>query len=178
VTEVALLAYLMDDAFQGGGIEASGESQALLINLGSVSEDMWHRRLPGCVRTIASIALHVGGCKVMYADHAFGTRALTWESPEVGPWTPQTAPLAETLSWLRSVHERLMAHVLALDDADLVRPRFANWGELPGTRWLLSMRLQHDTYHAGEINHLRSPLSGEDRSAWQVFEGIPAAGSS
>jgi len=38
----------------------------------------------------------------------------------------------------------------------------------------LSMLLQHDTYHAGEINRIRSLLAGEDRWAWQIFEGIPA----
>ena len=40
------------------------------------------------------------------------------------------------------------------------------------TRWLLSTLLQHDTYHAGEINHLRSLLSGEDRWMWQIQLGI------
>jgi hypothetical protein len=27
--------------------------------------------------------------------------------------------------------------------------------------------LQHDLYHAGEINHLRSQLMGDDRWHWQ-----------
>ena len=35
------------------------------------------------------------------------------------------------------------------------------------TRWLLSRLLQHDSYHAGEVNHLRSLIDGDDRWRWQ-----------
>ena len=66
----------------------------------------------------------------------------------------------------------------ALSDDDLAQPRYANWGELRETRWLLSTLLQHDVYHAGEINHIRALLAGEDRWNWQIFEGIdPLAGT-
>ena len=34
------------------------------------------------------------------------------------------------------------------------------------------MLLQHDVYHAGEINRIRSLLAREDRWNWQIFEGI------
>ena len=63
-------------------------------------------------------------------------------------------------------HEALRSHVAALSDADLDTPRKTNWGELRETRWLISVLLQHDTYHAGEINHVRSLLSGNDRWRW------------
>jgi uncharacterized damage-inducible protein DinB len=174
MSAVALLQYLMDEAFGGVGIEESNESQSLMGNLASVDESMWRARPKGSVRTIESIALHVGNCKVMYADHAFGSRALTWESSEVQPWPDGEAPREETLAWLGETHRALMAHVATLSDDDLLVPRYANWGELRETRWLLSMLLQHDTYHAGEINRIRSVLAGEDRWAWQIFEGIPA----
>ena len=174
---IELLIYLMDDAFAGLGIEDSGESQSLMANLRNVDERMWRARLPGSVRTIESIAMHVGTCKVMYRDHAFGSRALTWESEEVQPWPDGEAPLADTLDWLRRAHAYLMDDVRQLSDADLSALRWANWGEQRETRWLLSMLMQHDTYHAGEINRIRSALSGEDRWAWQISEGIdPPAG--
>ena len=177
MAEVDLLVYLMDEAFQGPGIVASNESQALMPNLATVEPSMWQARLPGSVRTIGSIAVHVAGCKVMYANHAFGDRALTWESPEVAPWPEFQAPMAETLAWLRSSHTILMGHVRGLADEDLGQPRYANWGELCETRWLLSTLLQHDLYHAGEINRQRALLAGEDRWNWQIFEGIdPLAG--
>lgn len=48
----------------------------------------------------------------------------------------------------------------------------ANWGEQKKTRWLLSTVMQHDVYHAGEVNRMRSALAGEDRWQWQIALGI------
>ena len=87
---------LMDEAFDGGGIEASNESQALLTNLATVADDQWRARPAGVTRTIESIALHVGACKVMYDDYAFGAGTLQFGTREVEPWTPEgPAPMAE-----------------------------------------------------------------------------------
>lgn len=172
MSEIELLAYLMDDAFEGLGIEESNESQALMTNLATVDETMWRARPAGSTRTIEAIAVHLGACKVIYADYAFGPGTLTFESPEVEPWPPDQAPMAEVLTWLRESHRRLMAHVRALTDEDLTRPRRANWGELKETRWLLSTLLTHDSYHAGEINHLRSLMAGDDRWRWQQNEAV------
>ena len=97
----ALLA-LMDEAFDGGGIEASNESQALLTNLATVADDQWRARPPGVTRTIESIALHVGACKVMYDDYAFGAGTLRFGTPEVEPWGADgPAPMDEVRAWLR-----------------------------------------------------------------------------
>ena len=169
---IEFLVYLMDDAFGDADLEDPTAHQSLMGNLGDVDETMWRARLPESIRTIESIALHVGSCKVMYRDHAFGSRALTWESPEVQPWPVGETPLGAGLAWLRETHAELMRNVSALSDKDLLVPRWANWGEQKETRWLLSMLLQHDAYHAGEINRMRSVLSGEDRWAWQIYVGI------
>jgi hypothetical protein len=80
------LLYLLDEAFGGRGIEASNESQALLANLATVT-----------------------------------------------------------------------------DDGELGRPRPTNWGEERETRWIVAAMVTHDAYHAGEINHIRSLLQGDDR---------------
>jgi uncharacterized damage-inducible protein DinB len=159
--ELAL--YLMDEAFRGPGIEESNESQALLPNLATVPEAAWRAVLPGADRTIEKIVLHVGACKVMYDDYAFGAGTLFWTDREVEPWPAGQAPMVETIDWLGQVHERLVAHVADLSDDDLLVPRLTNWGERRETRWILSVMLQHDIYHAGEINHIRSLLSGDDR---------------
>jgi uncharacterized damage-inducible protein DinB len=161
-----LLVYLMDHAFD------SGEFHSLMGNLSEVDDAMWLQPLPASLRTIGEIALHVGSSKVMYTDYAFGSGSLTWESPEVEPWPPSGPPMQETIAWLREVHEGLMAHVRALTDDDMLAMRMANWGEEKETRWLLSTLLQHDVYHAGEINRMRSVLSGEDRWQWQIELGI------
>ncbi len=161
-----VLEYLLDQAFEGSSYHS------LLGNLEQVDEAIWTRPLPRSLRTIGEIALHVGSSKVMYAHYAFEAGVLTWESPEVEPWSPANPPMAETIEWLRATHRRLMDHVRTLSDEDLPRLRMANWGEQKETRWLLATVLEHDIYHAGEINRMRSVLSGEDRWQWQIAVGV------
>ena len=167
---VEALLELMDEAFDGGGIEASNESQALLTNLATVADEQWRARPPGVTRTIESIALHVGACKVMYDDYAFGPGSLRFGTPEVEPWTADgPAPMDEVLVWLRAAQARLRGHVADLpDDAQLDVARLTNWGEHRPTRWIVASMITHDAYHAGEINHLRSQLSGDDR--WRYVQ--------
>jgi uncharacterized damage-inducible protein DinB len=160
---VAELLYLMSEAFEGRGIEESGESQALLTNLATVTEAQWRAKPVGGERSIESIVLHIGSCKVMYDDYAFGAGTLFWDQPAVQPWQEGEAPMAEAIDWLDGTHRRLVEHVGALTDDDLDRPRRANWGGEMPTRWLIAALITHDAYHAGEINHLRSLMSGDDR---------------
>jgi uncharacterized damage-inducible protein DinB len=160
------LIYLLDEAFRGAGIEETNESQSLIANLAAVDDATWRAAPRSGARTVESVVLHVGGCKVMYDEYAFGRGRLTWDDPIVRPWPEGDAPRAEAIEWLTDAHGRLMAHVRALTDEDLARPRPANWGELRETRWLLSTLLQHDAYHAGEINHIRALLVGDDVWKW------------
>jgi hypothetical protein len=74
--------------------------------------------------------------------------------------------MSEVISWLGSIHARLVEHVAALGDEELGAMRAANWGEMKETRWLISILIQHDTYHAGEINHVRSLLAANDKWKW------------
>jgi uncharacterized damage-inducible protein DinB len=167
VSEIDLLCYLMDEAFSGRGIVESNESQALMTNLATVEPEMWRARPAGATRTIEAVARHVAECKVMYAEYAFGPGRLNWGDLELRRWPEDEGPMDEVLAWLAESHATLMQHVRALSDEDLARPRRANWGRDEETRWLLSMLLQHDLYHAGEINHLRSLLEGDDRWRYQ-----------
>jgi hypothetical protein len=160
------LVYLLNEAFEGRGIESSNESQSLVANLATVDASMWRKVPRGGVRTIEAMALHVGSCKLMYDDFAFGSGKLGWDDPDVKPWGDKEAPMDDVIEWLRGVHDRFVLHVADLSDADLAAPRPANWGELRETRWLISMILQHDAYHAGEINHIRSLFAGSDRWRW------------
>jgi uncharacterized damage-inducible protein DinB len=163
---------LFEEAFRGRGIEASDESQALLTNLASVPDDAWRALPAGASRSIESIALHVGSCKVMYDDYAFGSATLEWGTPAVEPWPKGTAPRDEVVRWLIETHQGLVANVAALEnDDELDRPRRTNWGDLRPTRWIIAAMVTHDAYHAGEINHLRSVLGSDDR--WRyVQEGF------
>jgi uncharacterized damage-inducible protein DinB len=161
--------YLLDEAFRGGGIEESNESQALVTNLATVSDDAWSALPAGASRSIASIALHVASCKVMYVDYAFGAGTLQWGTPEVEPWTEDAIPREELMPWLEAAHDRLVEAVTALaDDDELERMRMTNWGEEEPTRWIVAAMATHDAYHAGEINHVRSLLEGDDR--WRYVQ--------
>ena len=166
MTAVDEVVYILQEAFSGAGIEESNEGQSLLQNLRSVEESMWRIVPEGGVRTIESIALHVGSCKVMYDEYAFGSGRLFWGDPAVQPWPAGEAPFAETIAWLQDVHDRFVEHVRALRDEDLATRRPTNWGELRKTRWLISTIAQHDVYHAGEVNHLRSILAANDAWRW------------
>ena len=161
---IEALLYLLDEAFRGRGIEESDESQALLTNLATVPDDAWRALPVRAARSIEAIAVHIGACKVMYDDYAFGGGSLQWGTPQVEPWPEGAAPRAEVVPWLETAHGRLVDHLSALaDDTELDRPRRANWGEDRPTRWLIAALITHDAYHAGEINHLRSLLDGDDR---------------
>ena len=162
------LLYLLDEAFRGAGIEDSDESQALLPNLRSVPDDAWHALPEGASRSIESIAIHVGACKVMYDDYAFGPGALRFATPEVEPWHEGESEMRDVIPWLEAAQQRLVDHVAALAaDHELDVPRLTNWGELRPTRWIVAAMITHDAYHAGEINHLRSLLGPDDRWRFQ-----------
>jgi uncharacterized protein DUF664 len=165
---IEALLYLMDEAFRGPGIEESNESQALLSNLASVTPEQWRARLPNVERTIESIAGHVGACKVMYDDYAFGGASLQFGTAEVEPFATGGTQ-DEVTAWVVAAHSVLVGHVAALaDDRELDVLRRTNWGELRPTRWIIAAMITHDAYHAGEINHLRSLLDGDDR--WRYIQ--------
>jgi uncharacterized damage-inducible protein DinB len=166
VTAIDEVVYLLDEAFAGKGIEETNEGQSLLGNLRTVDEALWRVVPAGGVRTIESVALHVGTCKVMYDEYAFGPGRLRWDDPELQPWAEGEAPMEGVIGWLKEAHARFVEHVRELPDSELAVPRRANWGEAKETRWLISMILEHDTYHAGEINHIRSLLGRVDRWKW------------
>jgi uncharacterized damage-inducible protein DinB len=169
-TGIEALLYLVDEAFRGGGIEESNESQALITNLATVPDEAWRARPPGGVRSIEAIAIHVGACKVMYDDYAFGPGVLQFATPAVEPWgSDGPAPKDDVVAWLEGSHQQLVDHVRALEsDVELDRPRLTNWGELRPTRWIVATMVTHDAYHAGEINHIRSILGPDDR--WRYVQ--------
>jgi hypothetical protein len=168
-TAIQALGYLLDEAFRGPGIVESNESQALLPNLATVTPEAWRALPPGAARSIESIALHVGACKIIYDDYAFGSGTLRFATPEVEPWSEGSAPKDDVVAWLEAAHKRLAGHLTALaSDAELEVPRMTNWGELRPTRWIVAAMITHDAYHAGEINHLRSILGTDDR--WRFIQ--------
>ena len=156
--------YLMDAAFAGP------DWHSLLTNVRAVEPSDWLWLPPGGARPIGEMVAHVGACKYMYENHAFGDAALGWDQPltnerRLTAVTPDA--VAELLGWLEAAQQRLRVSVDALgDDRELLRPRRANWGEMKETRWIIKSTIEHDLYHAGEINRMRALRQENDRWAY------------
>jgi hypothetical protein len=54
------------------------------------------------------------------------------------------------------------AGVAALHDADLETPTRRHYRKVQSTGSVIGVIVQHDCYHAGEINHLRALRHGDD----------------
>ena len=145
--------YMMDEAFG-----ANSRWHSLLKNLSSVREDEWEWVPAGGRRSIRAIAEHCGA-KHMYQNRAFGDGTMTWET--VPP--PEGSSREAIVAWLSECHRQWRTGVESLaDDAELAKPRGAPWNDQRETRWLINTMIQHDLYHAGEINHIRAMRQGDD----------------
>jgi uncharacterized damage-inducible protein DinB len=159
--------WLMNEGFDGGG----GSEHPFIKGLRSARDEDWHWLPPDGRRSIFEMVEHVGECKYVYDNHAFGDGSMRWDRPGSIPSIERTAAPAEVIEWLREGQRRLRASVAALaDDAELLRPRRAPWGREYETRWLINTMIQHDTYHAGEINHVRALRQKNDRWAYEQEE--------
>ncbi|HEV8574773.1 MAG TPA: DinB family protein [Dehalococcoidia bacterium] len=168
---VEQLLYLISQAFEEDG------EHSLLRNLGSVSPDTWLWVPPGGALSVRQIVGHVGACKYMYDNFAFGDARMTWGDPAGATGLSmedlqssanlRTEPSSEALvEWLREGQRGLVQNVSALDDDRLRAQRQRPEGGMKETRWIIGVMIEHDLYHAGEINHLRALHEGNDRWAW------------
>ncbi len=110
----------------------------------------------------------------MYANHAFDDAKMSWHEFDAR-WKSLPAK-AEMIEWLREGQAYLRGFVDQLTDDGPTVPRKANWGTMHETRWLISTMIEHDLYHAGEINHIRGVLQGTD--AWPIYDDPPGHGLS
>jgi hypothetical protein len=124
------LIYLMDEAFDAG-------PHSLLANLSSLRDEDWHWQPEGGGRSAFEIVQHVGECKYVYDNHAFGDRSMHWGMPKAVPSVDSETPPPAIIGWLRDGQRRLKDSVAALqDDDELLRLRWANWKKQHETRWL------------------------------------------
>jgi uncharacterized damage-inducible protein DinB len=111
--------------------------------------------------SIAHLVAHLAGAKHMYADRIFGEAKLEWGDIEMPGWEMQSM-----LKWLDEGHRLLTDGLAALtDDAQLEEQRPAPWRVPMRRDALLGIIVNHDLYHAGEINRQRALLRGAD--GWQ-----------
>lgn len=150
------LLYLLDEAFEGN------EEVSLLGNLATVNDDDWLWTPSGGSRSIRDIVAHAGNAKYVYQNQAFGDTTLFWPRG-MAEGHKMSASLSSALIWLREGHRRLHDSIAALDDNDLLLQRKVHYGGTAETRFIISVAIEHDLYHAGEINHLRDLKQGTDR---------------
>jgi hypothetical protein len=150
------LVYLLDEAFEGN------EEVALLGNLATVHDEDWLWTPPGGTRSIREIVAHAANAKVVYENQAFGDATLFWQRG-MAEAQKMTASLSGAVFWLREGHRRLRESIASLNDQDLTVQRKVHYGGTKPTRFIISVVIEHDLYHAGEINHLRALKQGTDR---------------
>jgi uncharacterized damage-inducible protein DinB len=151
----------------------------LFSNLKDLRDDDWAWVPPGGVRSIHDIVGHAASSKVMFENHAFGDASLDWMDAAFDlaqPRRPGEAVDAPALiAWLRDSELRLLRSVDGLaDDAELERERGVPWGGRRTTRWIIRHLVQHDAFHAGEINHLRAVHQRDDMWEWERTSGSDA----
>lgn len=147
--------YVMDRAFNAD--TSFGAWHSFLVNLESVTDADWLAVPPSGVRSAFQLVQHVGESKYVYASQAFGDGSISWGRPETLATIEETTPRTEVVRWLQEGHDQLRRQVAALvDDSELTALRPDIWGTQKETRWLIDTIVQHDLYHAGELNHIRA----------------------
>jgi uncharacterized damage-inducible protein DinB len=148
--------YLFNSAFDGN-------EQSVLKNLESVSSNEWAVLPEGGQRSILDIVAHIGMFKFMYPGAAFREREFDYADDPVHPPASRLATKESAVEWLKQAHAYLIDAFSELtDDTELDVLRAAHWGAMVPTRRLMATVLEHDTYHAGEINHARALLQKND----------------
>jgi len=160
-TAIDTLVRRMDAAYRGDPFHA------LRRNVESVRSEEWDVRPAKWNAeefgtepelSICDLVAHVAGAKFMYADRAFGDASLEWADIQL-----PSREMEAMLAWLDEGHRALAEGLAALtDDTELAEQRPAPW-RLPLQReQLVGIVINHDLYHAGEINRQRALIRGAE----------------
>jgi uncharacterized damage-inducible protein DinB len=152
--QVELLLYLYDQAFEDAAVHS------LIFNLNDVRDDEWAWTAPGR-RSIPDIVEHCAVANHLWAEHIFGPAARSYR--DLAAQCPRDSRDA-MVAWLRAGRDAFRAGVAATDDARLLEVVRSPWGTPLQRRRAIATMIEHAMYHAGEINHLRAEIRGDDRS--------------
>lgn len=154
---VGTLLYLLDESFE------QNDEHSLLGNLRNVTDGSWSKLPPQGSRSIRQIADHAGVAIYPYGDHLFGNATLTYlEVLKLSPATDDESSIPAVAEWLRTGHAIFRDGLAGMTEADLLAQRRSHWGQMAEARWLIGIVIQHNVYHAGEINHARALLQQDD----------------
>lgn len=111
---------------------------------------------PSPFTTIGWRLVHLGSCKVMYYEHAFGERRDLW-AKLVGIHTA-----ADAIAQLEEGHRLLAEELATLSDARLDGTSLTNWGEEWPTWRIFTTMIRHDFQHGAEIGCVRDLYAHRD----------------
>jgi uncharacterized damage-inducible protein DinB len=131
-------------------------TQSLLGNLAEVRADDWDWLPDGGSRTIRTIFEHAAIAKHIYTDFLFGSGQRTWGDVAVECHNQANGDTAALVEWAREGHRAFIAGMATLQDADLSAITTKWHGARDTKAEVIAVMIQHDCYHAGEINHLRA----------------------
>jgi uncharacterized damage-inducible protein DinB len=153
---VAALARFSDSAFDGQHWHAT------MRNLATCTDDDWDWVPPEGERTIREVVRHIGKCKLMFANQLFGDGTLSWDDPEIAAPARAGGSVDEAIAWLRESHTVFRDGIAGCTDDQLATTPDGYWGKPTELQWSIEVMIQHEVYHAGEINHIRALRQGDD----------------
>ncbi|HEX5940075.1 MAG TPA: DinB family protein [Dehalococcoidia bacterium] len=158
------LLYLLDEAFN------QSDEHSLTANVAGLKPEEWTARPPGAQRAILAIFGHAAATKYLYENHVFGDGTMGWTDHILTPIPPGASfSPGLMIEWAEEAHQRFRQAVARLSESDLSEVRYASiWDQSAETRWFIAQVIEHDLYHAGEINHVRALLQGDDNWRGQV----------
>jgi len=154
---VSQLEALLNRSFDGQN------TQSLLFNLADVVPDDWEWVPPGGERSIRDIFEHAAVAKHIYVDYLFGEAKRTWGEVLAECRERTGGDSAALVAWAKEGHAAFMAGMATLQDSDLPQMTTKWHGARDTKGEVMAVMIQHDCYHAGEINHLRAVHQGRDR---------------
>ena len=135
-------------------------TQSLLGNSATVRAEDWDWVPPGGDRSIRRIFEHTAIAKHIYAKFLFTGDRPAWTT--VAAQRP--AEIGALVAWAREGHAAFMAGMSGLQDGDLPTMTTKWHGARDTTAEVIAVMIQHDCYHAGEINHIRALRQLDDGS--------------
>lgn len=94
--------------------------------------------------------------KHIYTDYLFRGVNRSWDDVLQECRTLAGTGTGELVEWAREGHAAFMAGMSSLEDANLAEMTTKWHGARDTKAEVIAVMIQHDCYHAGEINHLRA----------------------
>jgi len=149
---VAQLEALLRRSFDGAN------TQSLMQNISDVRPEDWDWVPPDGRRSIRAIFDHVSIAKHIYTEFLFSEARPSWD--DVAARCPRD--IEPLLAWAREGHAAFMRGMATLQDGDLVEMTTKWHGARDTKAEVIAVMIQHDCYHAGEINHIRAVRQKHD----------------